>query len=90
MIYYRKNPAVIRREMLHNALSVLLFGALVFGMMRLFASCSEESVAGLAGRDLRSFSTRRSSDLACKAVGGGSGDAFPAGRRYVRGSSHGG
>ncbi len=49
MIYYRKNPAVIRREMLHNALSVLLFGALVFGMMRLFASCSEESAAGLAG-----------------------------------------
>lgn len=49
MIYYRKNPAAIRRDMLHNALSVLLFGALVFGMMRLLASCRAEDAAELAG-----------------------------------------
>lgn len=49
MICYRKTPADLRRDMLHNALSVLLFGALVFGMMRLFASCRAEGVAELAG-----------------------------------------
>ncbi len=49
MICYRKTPADLRRDMLHNALSVLLFGALVFGMMRLFASCRAEGAAELAG-----------------------------------------
>ena len=47
--YYRKTPATVRRDMLHNALSVVLFGALVFGMMRLFASCRVEEAAELAG-----------------------------------------
>lgn len=49
MIYCKKSPAAVRRDMLHNALSVLLFGALVFGMMRLFVSCSAEGAAELAG-----------------------------------------
>ena len=49
MIYYKKSPADIRRDMLHNALSVLLFGVLVFGMMRLFASCSGDGTEELAG-----------------------------------------
>lgn len=49
MICYRKTPADLRRDMLHNALSVLLFGALVFSMMRLFASCRAEDGVELAG-----------------------------------------